>query len=72
MGALAYQAFEMVKAKINKIVNNDFGSGYLALVGGIQINVPRPCLDHFLPLTFELRRPREVTQNHLNAFSLDA
>jgi len=72
MGALAYQAFEMVKAKINKIVNNDFGSGYLALVGGIQINVPRPCLDHFLPLTFEVRRRREVSQNHVNAFSLDA
>jgi hypothetical protein len=71
MGALAHQAFEMVKAKINKIVNNDFGSGYLALVGGIQINVPTPCLDHFLPLTFEVRRKGEVMHSLLDAFTLN-
>jgi len=71
MGALAHQAYEMVKAKINKIVNNDFGSGYLVLVGGIQINVPSPCLDHFLPLTFEVRQRDKATHSLLHAFSLD-
>jgi len=71
MGALAHQAFEMVKAKINKIVNNDFGTGYLVLVGGIQINVPTPYLDHFMPLTFEVRRRGEATHSLLHTFGLE-
>eukprot|EP00401_Gymnodinium_catenatum_P037450 CAMPEP_0117485922 /NCGR_PEP_ID=MMETSP0784-20121206/15212_1 /TAXON_ID=39447 /ORGANISM="" /LENGTH=701 /DNA_ID=CAMNT_0005280519 /DNA_START=74 /DNA_END=2176 /DNA_ORIENTATION=- len=54
--ALAYQSYEMVKDKIFSVVNNDFGSGYLCLVGGIQINLPDGMDDHFLPCTFELRR----------------
>jgi len=57
MASLAHQAYEMVRAKTLGVVNNDFGSGHLILVGGIQINMPKPCDDHFLPLMFELRKP---------------
>ena len=42
MAALAKQAFELVKKQVLKVVNNDFGEGYLVLLGGIQINMPRP------------------------------
>jgi len=56
MAALAYQSYEAVKAKTLKIVNTDYGSGHLVLVGGIQINMPAPYEDHFVPLTFEMRQ----------------
>jgi len=69
MAALAYQAFEMVKVGIKTIVNNDFGSGYLALVGGIQLNMPAPLSDHFLPLVFDVRKKDHKTQDLLWAFS---
>jgi len=56
MAALVYQAFDAVKTKLLAIVNNDFGSGCLALVGGIQINMPSPYEDYFLPLMFRVSR----------------
>lgn len=61
MAALAHQSYAMVREKIFDVVNNDFGSGYLCLVGGIQINLPYPMEDHFLPCTFEMRRADEPT-----------
>merc|ERR1712086_830498 len=68
MAACAYEANEMVKNKVLRIVNNDFGSGYLALVGGIQINMPAPGEDHFLPLMFEIRRRGEAAQELTSVF----
>lgn len=68
MAAVAYQAYAMVKAKLEKIVNLDFGGGRLVLVGGIQINMPEPCSDHFLPLMFDVRQPGKPPQNLLSAF----
>jgi len=59
MAALSHQSYAMVRDKIFDVVNNDFGSGYLCLVGGIQVNLPSPMEDHFLPCTFELRRAGE-------------
>mmetsp|Transcript_96671 Transcript_96671/g.170895 ORF Transcript_96671/g.170895 Transcript_96671/m.170895 type:complete len:338 (-) Transcript_96671:382-1395(-) len=41
---------------LKKIVNNEFGSGRLVLIGGIQINMPAPFYHHFLPLRFEIRQ----------------
>mmetsp|Transcript_47757 Transcript_47757/g.120380 ORF Transcript_47757/g.120380 Transcript_47757/m.120380 type:complete len:691 (-) Transcript_47757:422-2494(-) len=61
MAALAHQSYTMVRDQIFGCVNNDFGSGYLCLVGGIQINLPYPMEDHFLPCTFEMRRAGEPT-----------
>jgi hypothetical protein len=55
---------------MNETVHTDFhhgaglghsesSNGRLILLGGIQINMPDPMHDFFLPLTFEIRR-----QNH--------
>mmetsp|Transcript_164268 Transcript_164268/g.315572 ORF Transcript_164268/g.315572 Transcript_164268/m.315572 type:complete len:695 (-) Transcript_164268:93-2177(-) len=71
MAALAYQAYEMVKAKLEKIVNLDFGPGKLVLIGGIQINMPHPFQEHFLPLSFEMRQKGQPTQNLLSDFDCD-
>jgi len=68
MGALAYQAYEMVRVKMEKIINLEFGSGRLVLIGGIQINMPVPFSDHFLPLMFEVRQQGRPAQNVLSAF----
>jgi len=68
MAALAYQAYQMVKAKLEMIVNTDFGSGRLVLVGGIQINMPNPCRDHFLPLTFDVHQKGQSSKNLISAF----
>jgi len=60
MVALARFSYDLVAQQIDRVVNADFGSGYLVLVGGITINMPRPCVDHFLPLRFEVRRGDSV------------
>merc|ERR1711972_632430 len=70
MAELAYQAFEMVNAKIKKIVNTNFGPGSLVLVGGIQLNMPEPCCDHFLPLAFEVMKKGADTEDLMSAFNL--
>jgi hypothetical protein len=72
LAALAYQAFEAVKGKINTIVNTDFGSGRLVLIGGLQINMPYPNKNHFLPLTFEVRQANQKTEDILEAFHCPA
>jgi hypothetical protein len=54
LAMLSHFAYEMVKAKLRSIVNNEFSSGYLVLIGGIQINMPEPYCEHFLPCMFEI------------------
>eukprot|EP00930_Biecheleria_cincta_P047457 TRINITY_DN32903_c0_g1_i1.p1 TRINITY_DN32903_c0_g1~~TRINITY_DN32903_c0_g1_i1.p1 ORF type:complete len:710 (-),score=113.32 TRINITY_DN32903_c0_g1_i1:12-2141(-) len=66
MAALAHQSYIMVKDKLEHCVNNDFGSGYMCLIGGIQINLPEGLEDHFLPYTFELRKAGEPTVDLIN------
>jgi len=70
MTALVHQAYILVKDKLLNIVNTDFGSGYLVLVGGIQINMPSPCDDHFLPMMFEVRKEGMLPQDLMQAFEL--
>lgn len=70
MAALAYQAFEIVRNKINKVVDTEFGSGRLVLVGGIQLNLPTPCSDHFLPISFEVRQSGRPTVDLKEAFDI--
>jgi hypothetical protein len=70
MAALAYQAFESVKAKIHKVVNTEFGSGKLVLVGGIQLNLPPPCGDHFLPMSFEIHQAGQPIERLEEAFHI--
>mmetsp|Transcript_12236 Transcript_12236/g.22030 ORF Transcript_12236/g.22030 Transcript_12236/m.22030 type:complete len:83 (+) Transcript_12236:2-250(+) len=70
MAALAYQAFEAVKNKVDKVVNTEFGSGRLVLVGGIQINLPEPCGDHFLPLSCEVQQAGKTTIDIKDVFQI--
>eukprot|EP00931_Biecheleriopsis_adriatica_P047199 TRINITY_DN2717_c0_g3_i1.p1 TRINITY_DN2717_c0_g3~~TRINITY_DN2717_c0_g3_i1.p1 ORF type:complete len:692 (-),score=120.97 TRINITY_DN2717_c0_g3_i1:157-2232(-) len=70
MAACAYQAFEMVKDRILKIANTDFGSGKLVLIGGIQINMPHESMeDYFLPLMFEVQQAGKPASNLMMSFS---
>merc|ERR1719333_1516840 len=57
--ALMYEAYYCVEEALKKIVNHNFGSGRLVLIGGIQINLPEPYEDHFLPLKFEVSSKSE-------------
>lgn len=52
--ALARRAYHIITESIDQVVNTDFGSGKLILLGGIQINMFEPHDDHFLPLRFEI------------------
>jgi hypothetical protein len=67
LAMLAHYAFEMVKAKIRQVVNNDFSNGYLILIGGIQINMPEPYCEHFLPYMFEVSKRGEFGHTDLKA-----
>jgi len=54
MATLAHVAYHSVKEKVLSVVNTNLHSGYVVLVGGIQINLPKPLEDHFMPLMFEV------------------
>ena len=49
----SWYADESIKAELLTIVNTNFGSGKLVLIGGVQINMPPPYEDHFMPLIFD-------------------
>jgi len=50
----AHQSYQMVKDKVQTVVDTNLHSGYVVLIGGIQINMPKPLDDHFMPLMFEV------------------
>jgi len=54
MAAVTAEAYEAIKKTMLGIINNDFGTGQLILVGGIQINMPDPFEDEFQPLFFQV------------------
>jgi len=68
LAMLSHYAFEMVQSKIRQVVNNEFGTGYLVLIGGIQINMPEPYCEHFLPYMFEVSKRGE--SGHVNLKSV--
>jgi hypothetical protein len=70
MAKLAFKCFDNVKDKVQEVVNTKFGSGYLVLLGGIQINMPAPCAEHFLPLIFEARQEGKETINLMDELAL--
>jgi hypothetical protein len=39
---------------LESIINTDFGEGKLAVLTGIQINIPHPFRDYFEPLSFKV------------------
>ncbi|KAK3269280.1 hypothetical protein CYMTET_22272 [Cymbomonas tetramitiformis] len=59
ISALVHAAYESIKEEMMTIVNTDFGSGKLVLIGGVQINMPAPFEDHFQPLMFQVCNPQE-------------
>jgi len=65
VAALTHQAYHMVQESVDASVNTNFGSGYLCLLGGIQINMPCGYADHFYPMRFELQREGQPTVNLL-------
>jgi hypothetical protein len=55
LAELLHAAYGFIHDKIHRIVNNEFGTtGKLVLIGGIQVNLPEPYLDHFQPLEFQV------------------
>ena len=51
--------FDIVRAFIEQIAHN-LPQGKLVLLGGIQINMPKPSEDFFHPILFEERRDGKV------------
>jgi hypothetical protein len=56
---LPYALYDAQKKMMDGIVSKGAsameGNGYIAMLGGIQINTPDNLSDYFLPLSFELR-----------------
>mmetsp|Transcript_68358 Transcript_68358/g.154778 ORF Transcript_68358/g.154778 Transcript_68358/m.154778 type:complete len:489 (-) Transcript_68358:96-1562(-) len=69
LAALAYQSYDMVQQKLFSVVGDDFGSRNIALVGGIQLNMPDGYEDHFMPMHFQVHRPGQEPQDHMNTFN---
>jgi len=56
MAALAREMFEISDKQMRDIINFGYGSGWLALLGGIQINLSSPLASVFLPLKFTIAK----------------
>merc|ERR1711978_408698 len=56
MAALAREMFEISDKQIRDIINFGYGNGWLALLGGIQINLSSPLASVFLPLKFTIAK----------------
>ena len=48
---------------LEQVVSTDFGNGngYLIILTGVQINMPRPFEDYFCPISFELQKKDRET-----------
>jgi len=68
MAALAHQSFEMVRDSMLNIADTSFGSGQLAIMGGIMINMPKPYDDHFVPCMFTVQRGAEAPTDLMPEF----
>lgn len=63
---LAKQTYEIAQVFLDKIVDKNFGevygkNGKLIILGGVQVNMPRPMPDYFMPIRFEIRQKGEPT-----------
>merc|ERR1719480_737029 len=56
MAALAREMFEISDKQMRDIINFGYGDGWLALLGGIQINLSSPLASVFLPLKFTIAK----------------
>lgn len=66
---LPYALYDAQKQMIDSIVAKGAGAmesdGYIAMLGGIQINTPEDASDYFLPLTFDLRNSKGELEKSL-------
>merc|ERR1712217_342392 len=69
MAELAFVSFESVKQTVTAIANTKFGPGHLALVGGIQLNMPKGYPDYFLPCSFTIQKGDEVPEDLLGVLT---
>lgn len=60
---LAKQTYEIAQVFLDKVVNTEFGdkNGKLIILGGVQVNMPRPMPDYFMPMKFEIRQHGKPT-----------
>jgi len=63
MAALAREMFELSDKTLRDIVNFGYGDGWLALLGGIQINLSSPLASVFLPLKFTVAKKNVAEEN---------
>merc|ERR1719346_712438 len=56
MAKLVREMFDVSDKTMRDIINFSYGSGWLALLGGIQINLSSPLASVFLPLKFTIAK----------------
>lgn len=66
MAELSKVAFEVILKKMTGVSNTGFGPGYLALVGGITLNMPKGYPDYFLPCYFTIQRGEGAPEDLLD------
>jgi len=74
MAALAREMFELADKTLRDIINFGYGDGWLALLGGIQINLSSPLASVFLPLKFTVAKKNvaeeDLMPNLLTQFTI--
>merc|ERR1711934_817356 len=74
MAALAREMFEISDKQMRDIINFGYGNGWLALLGGIQINLSSPLASVFLPLKFTIAKngtpEKDLMPDLLNQFKI--
>ena len=71
---LAIQTYEIANEFLNKVVNTDFGTSNskLIILGGVQINMPVPMPDYFMPIRYEIHQKGKQTLDLLGPAFTDA
>ncbi len=68
MAELAFSMFDIAHSYIENIVQA-IPNVKVSVIGGIQINVHKPCGDLFAPLMFEVREKGKPTKDLLHVFT---
>jgi hypothetical protein len=71
MAELAKVSYEAVAETMASIANTNFGPGYLVLVGGIQLNMPKGYPDYFMPCSFTIQRGDGKPENLFDSLTAD-
>jgi len=66
MAELAKVTYESIEKMMVEIAHTGFGPGYLALVGGIQINMPVGYPDFFMPAYFTIQKQESKPEDILH------